>query len=183
MRRLFSFWKNKYRSYIFRAERKKDGCYIHPTAHLYNLKNIKLSRNAEIWENAVIRAYSSEVAIGENSQVGPQTILLSGDYGIKIGDNVMVGPHCVFAAGVHEYRDLTVPMRMAGSFSNGPIIVEDDVWIGANCTITDNVRISKGAIIGANSVVNKNVNAYDIVAGNPAKKIRSRIEKENENNN
>ncbi len=149
--------------------------FIHPTAILYNKKNILLEANAEIWEYAIFRAQGAQITIGENTQIGPYTIMLSGDNGIKVGKNVMVGPHCVFASGNHEYRNLEVPMRFAGSFSNGPIIIEEDVWIGANCTITDNVHIGKGAIIGANSVVNKDVQPYDIVAGVPAKKIKSRL--------
>ena len=160
---------------ILRRFRKKPAFSIHPTAILYNKKNILLEANSEIAEFVIFRAYTSQITIGEYSQVGPYTIMLSGDNGIKIGKNVMIGPHCVFAAGNHEYRNLEVPMRFAGSFSNGPIIIDEDVWIGANCTITDNVHIGKGAIIGANSVVNKDVQPYDMVAGVPARKIKSRL--------
>lgn len=88
----------------------------------------------------------------------------------------MVGPHCVLAAGNHEFRNLELPMIKAGSFSNGPIVIEEDVWIGANCTITDNVRIGKGAIVGANSLVNKDVQPYSIVGGVPARHISSRLD-------
>jgi acetyltransferase-like isoleucine patch superfamily enzyme len=154
---------------------KKTNYFIHSTALIYNKKNVLLDANAEIWEFAIFRAQEAQITIGENTQIGPYTIMFSGNYGITIGKNVMVGPHCVFASGNHEFRNLEVPMRFAGSFSNGPIIIEEDVWIGANCTITDNVRIGKGAIIGANSLVNKDVQPYDIVGGVPAKKIKSRL--------
>ena len=56
-----------------------------------------------------------------------------------------------------------------------PIIIEDDVWIGANAIILSGVTIGEGAIIGAGSVVTKNVEPYTIFAGNPAKKIKMRF--------
>jgi acetyltransferase-like isoleucine patch superfamily enzyme len=148
---------------------------IHPSAMVYNKENVLLAESSLVAEFVIIRAPLAKVEVGDNSQIGPFGVLLAGEHGIKIGDNVMIAPHCVIAAGNHEYRDLSVPMRFAGSFSDGPIIIEDDVWIGANCTICDNVKISKGAIIGANSLINKDVDAYDIVGGVPAKKISSRL--------
>lgn len=142
---------------------------------LYNKKNVILDITALICEYVIVRSPEAQLKIGANSQVGPFTVFFTGIYGITIGRDVMIAPHCVFAGGNHEYRNLDVPMIQAGSFSNGPIIIEDDVWIGANCTICDNVTIGKGAIVAANSVVNKSVDSYDIVAGVPAKKISSRI--------
>ena len=150
--------------------------HIHPTAKVYNRKNVLLAKSSLICEYVIIRAPIALLVVGENSQVGPFSVFFTGDSGITIGNDVMISPHCVFAAGNHEYRNLDVPMIQAGGFSNGPIIIEDDVWIGANCTICDNVRIGKGAIVGANSIVNKNVNSYDIVGGVPAIKISSRIQ-------
>jgi len=60
-----------------------------------------------------------------------------------------------------------------GSFV--PIVIEDDVWIGANATILKGVRISRGSIVGSGAVVTKDVPPYSIVGGNPAKIIRSRL--------
>lgn len=65
-----------------------------------------------------------------------------------------------------------------GSFSRGDIIVEHDVWIGANVTILDNVTIRTGAVVGAGSVVTKDVPPYAIVGGNPAKVIKYRFDTE-----
>ena len=67
-------------------------------------------------------------------------------------------------------------MRFSGDNSIGQIVIEDDIWLSPNCTITDVVTIKKGAIIAANSVNNKNVEEYDIVGGVPAKKINNRKE-------
>lgn len=149
---------------------------IHPSSLLYNKKNIIASKSSLIAEYAILRAPQSIIEIGDFSQIGPFSVLLSGEYGIKIGKYVMIGPNCVIAAGNHEFRDLSKPMRFSGSFSAGPIIINDDVWIGANCTIGDNVIIGKGVIIGANSYVNKNIEDYSIVGGVPARYISNRKE-------
>lgn len=150
--------------------------HIHPTAILYNKHNIKLHPKSLITEFVIVRAPLATLEIGENSQIGSSSVLLTGQYGIKIGANVMIAPNCVMAAGNHEYRNLDVPMMFAGDFSNGPIIIEDDVWVGANCTIADNVTIGKGAIISANSLVNKSIEPYAIAGGTPCKMLSSRLE-------
>ena len=144
---------------------------------LYNRKNIILHKSSLVCEYVIVRSPEAKLQVGENSQIGPFSVFFTGNHGISIGANVMISPHCVFAAGNHEYRNLEIPMISAGSFSNGPIVIEDDVWIGANSTICDNVRIGRGAVVAANSVVNKNVDAYDIVGGVPAAKISSRKSK------
>lgn len=167
---------NSWYLYNVKKELKNIALYhIHPTAKIYNKANVILDKSALICEYVIVRAPDAILRIGENTQVGPFSIFFVSHYGITIGNNVMIAPHCVFASGNHEYRNLDLPMIEAGDFSNGPIIIEDDVWIGANCTISDNVKIGKGAIIGANSLVNKNVASYDIVGGVPAQKISSRI--------
>lgn len=144
---------------------------IHPTAHLYFKNNIHLRTTSKIWENAIIRAPLASITIGEHSHIGVNNVILGGENGIEIGNYVMLGPNVVLAEGNHEYRDITKPMLLAGSFSNGKIILEDDVWIGANCTITDNVTIGTGSIVGANSVVTKSIPPFTIYAGVPAVKI------------
>ncbi len=171
IKRFFSFFLRK----LFKKELLNILSYhVHPTALLYGKKNIILATSSLICEYVIFRAPVSRIIIGDKSQIGPFCVLLSGENEIIIGDNVMVAPHCVIAVGNHEYKNLKVPMIAAGSFSNGPVIIEDDVWIGANCTICDNVKIGKGAIIAANSIVNKNVESYSIVGGVPAKIISTR---------
>jgi acetyltransferase-like isoleucine patch superfamily enzyme len=59
--------------------------------------------------------------------------------------------------------------------SKGDIIIEDDVWIGVNAVILGDVKIGRGAVVGAGSIVTKNIPPYAIVAGNPAKVIKQRF--------
>lgn len=170
--RIGRFLKRKIDSY---GELKAIISYnIHPSALIYNKRNVVLAKNCLICEHVIIRPPTAKLIVGENSQIGPFTVVFTGHYGVSIGDNVMIAPHCVIAGGIHEYRNLNLPMIKAGDFSKGPIIIEEDVWIGANCTITDNVTIGRGAIVAANSIVNKNVKPYSIVGGVPAKEISTR---------
>jgi len=163
--------------YYFKKIRKiltnKPITRIHKTAIIQN-KNIIMEDSSEIWEHVIIRKSENKITIGENSQIGPFCVIFGGS-DILIEKNVMIAPHCVISAGNHDYRQFAIPMRFAKSISDGKIVIEEDVWIGANCTITDNLTIGKGSVIGANSVVTKDIPPYSIAAGVPAKIINSRM--------
>lgn len=147
--------------------------FVHPTARLCDTGVIMMN-GSEIWEYVIVKGGGAKLRIGEHTQVGPFTVIFTGS-GVSLGNNVMISAHCVIASGDHDFMQTEKPMRFAGNVSKGPIVIEDDVWIGANCTITDGVRIGRGAVIGANSVVVKDVKPYDIVGGVPAKFIKSRL--------
>jgi len=147
--------------------------YIHKTAQLDKRRLITIADNVEIKDYVIIRPYANPVTIGEYTQINPFTVIYGGS-GVYIGNNVMIAPHCMIASGDHDFKQTEQPMRFAGFLSKGPIIIEDNVWIAANCTITDGVRIGKDAVIAANSVVTKDVEPYDIVGGVPAKVIGNR---------
>ena len=155
------------------AGRNGDSYYVHKTAQLERPELIKIGKGAEIKDYVIIRTYQGLVVIGENTQLNPFTVIYGGN-SIHIGNNVMIAPHCMIAAGNHDYVQTDIPMRFAGTVTKGPIVIEDNVWIGANCTITDGVRIGRDAVVAANSLVNKNVDPYAIVGGVPAKVIGSR---------
>jgi len=152
---------------------KSGGVSVHPTAILHRRERIQLGQRVQISEYAIIRAHEQSVRIGAFSQVGPFTVILGG-MGVTIGENVMIAPHVVIAAGNHDYLQTEKPMRFAGNLSEGPIVIEDNVWIGANVTITDGVRIGRDAVIGANSVVTHDVEAFDVVGGVPARVLLNR---------
>jgi acetyltransferase-like isoleucine patch superfamily enzyme len=166
----------------FKYEAKKRGFflfkknYISKKAILIGGKLITIKENAEIHDYVIIKTFTNPVVIGKNTQLNYFTVIYGGS-GVYIGDNVMIAPHCMIASGNHDYIQTKTPMRFSGSISKGPIIIEDDVWIGANCTITDGVVIGKGAVVAANSVITKNVAPYDIVGGVPARIINNRMQK------
>ena len=125
---------------------------------------------------AVIRAIggSGDVIIGPESFVGPHCVLYSGN-GIRLGTHVLLGPHVCIVPTNHEFARRDVHIRHQGFMpSRGGVVVEDDVWIGANSVILDGSYIEQGAIVAAGSVVRGRVSSYSIWGGVPAVKLRDR---------
>lgn len=113
----------------------------------------------------------SYIDIGHRSGLGINCHI----YGpVAIGDHVMMGPEVTILTSNHRYDRLDIPMMDQGGTEHLPVTIEDDVWIGTKVIILPGVRIGKGAIVGAGSVVTRPVPPYAIVAGNPARLIRFR---------
>lgn len=88
---------------------------------------------------------------------------------------MQTGPNVAFYVSNHNTVNSGIPMKEQG-YHEADIIIEDDVWIGANSVITSGVHIGRGAVIGAGSVVTKSIPPYTIAAGTPAKVIKIRPE-------
>jgi len=117
---------------------------------------------------------NGDVIIGANSYINSGTVLYSGN-GIRIGDNVLIAANCTLAPSNHQFARRDVPIRLQGfRASKGGIVIEDDVWIGANCVILDGAVLRKGCVVAANSVVRGELQAYSISAGTPATRIGER---------
>lgn len=142
--------------------------YVSSRSSIRNHKNISLGNKCQI--NPFVVLWPTKLIIGDNTQVNPGTSI----YGnVFIGTNVMIAPNCMIAGGNHNFSNLEIPMILQGSNEKG-IVIEDDVWIGANSIIVDGVLIGHGAIVAAGSVVVKDVNPFSIVAGVPAVQIKTR---------
>jgi virginiamycin A acetyltransferase len=116
------------------------------------------------------------VHIGKNSFINAGTVIFSGN-GVQIGEWVLIAPNCTLAPTNHAFESRDQTIRHQGFLpSKGGIIIERDVWIGANCTILDGAVLREGCIIGAGSVVRGEVEAFSIQAGNPLCKIGMRGE-------
>lgn len=126
----------------------------------------------------------NKVTAGRRSYGGLELwVFGGGDEGLKIGNFVSIADDVKFLlGGNHAYQGLSTFPFLTKYFatleagSKGPIVVEDDVWIGYNSTILSGVTIGQGAIIAAGSMVTKDVAPYTIVGGNPAKLIKHRFE-------
>ncbi len=117
------------------------------------------------------------VSMGENTYSNLGFRIVSDDYKlrVRIGDHVSIAPNVVLIVCssanngqlINEIKYVKERLHKADK-----IIIEDEVWIGANVTILPGIRIGKCSVIGAGSVVTKSVDPYTIVAGNPAKVLR-----------
>lgn len=133
-------------------------------------KSVKIGPNVFIL-NPQLVTIGNHVFIGDHSN-------LSGNIEIKIGDNVMFGPEVMIRGGDHNISQIGQPMRFVKSGGiNLPITIENDVWIGARAIILKGVRIGEGAVIGAGSIVTKDVLPYTINIGAPSKSIKCRFRK------
>lgn len=97
----------------------------------------------------------------------------SGGCEIKIGNNVLIGPYVVIRSQNHQYDNPNILIKNQGH-KGGQIIIEDDCWLASHVTVTSGCKIGKGSVIGANSVVTKNIAPYSVAFGSPAKFIRKR---------
>lgn len=121
--------------------------------------------------------YGDSIEIGSNSSIGPGAKILGIGWGgeLIIGNDVMMAPDVVIITSGHYHDDVNKPMNLQGSYTT-KVEIKDNVWIGMRCIILGGVTIGEGSIIGAGSVVTKDIPAYSIAGGVPAKVIKSRRE-------
>jgi len=136
------------------------------------IEMIKLGNACEIRENCFLFSGAGEINIGDRVFINVHTSILGGG-GVKIGNDVIISPNVVISSSGHNFSDTDMPIyQQNDTFKK--IIIEDNVWIGANCSILQGITIAKGSVIGAGSVVNSNIPENSIAVGNPAKVIKSR---------
>ena len=138
-------------------------------------QNTIIGRNVclQCWDKYKNESFYPELSIGHNSSIRDDGHITCCNK-ILIGNGVRIGPKVLIdnshGASTRELLELNPIERPL--FSKGPVIIEDNVWIGEKASIMPNVKIGKGAIIGANSVVTKDVSSYSIVGGNPARVLK-----------
>ncbi|MFM9913961.1 MAG: acyltransferase [Methylophilaceae bacterium] len=158
---------------------------ISPNARVSKLADIEDSTRGTriiIEDGAVVDAFVKikpvggvgNVRIGKNSYINSGVVIYSGN-GVDIGEGVLIAANCTFAPVNHEYRAKSKTiMEQRFQPSKGGIVVEDDVWIGANCVILDGAILRKGCVVGAGSLVKGELEAYSINVGNPIRKVGHR---------
>ncbi len=112
--------------------------------------------------------YGSNISVGENFYTNHNCVILDGGK-VEFGDNVLIAPNCIFTTAGHA---LDVQQRNEGLEIALPIKVGNNVWIGANVCVLPGITIGDNTIIGAGSVVNKDIPSGVVAAGNPCRVIR-----------
>lgn len=115
---------------------------------------------------------NSTIQIGDNVSVNQGSYVIARKK-ITIGRNTRIGEYSSIRDNSHIFDEPSIPVIEQG-FSSSDVVIEDDVWIGRCVTVMPGVRIGKGAVVGAHSVVTNSVPPYTIVAGVPAKVIGER---------
>ena len=134
---------------------------------------IRIGAHTQIYNFVTIKAVggSGDIVIGEHCYVNPTCVIYSGN-GVRLGDYVLLAAGVMLMPTNHEFGRRDIPIRCQGfAPSRNGILMEDDVWIGANSVILDGAHIARGAIIGAGSVVRGSIPSYEIWGGVPARKI------------
>lgn len=131
----------------------------------------RMGRNVTILEGAYLSNVSG-IEVGDNTSIGFGAIM-DGTAPIRIGRWVRMGPRVVMITTKHNFERRDVPIKEQGN-SSGPISIGDDVWLGAAVMIMPNVTIETGAVIGAGSIVTKDIPEYAIAVGNPARVVKMR---------
>lgn len=130
--------------------------------------HFSIGNYSTIEDFATVNNGLGSVTIGSHTRIGIGCVLIGP---VSVGNEVMLAQNIVLSGLNHNYQDVNLPISRQPC-TTAPIVVEDEVWIGANAVITAGVTIGKHAVVAAGSVVTKNVPPYSIVAGNPARVIK-----------
>jgi acetyltransferase-like isoleucine patch superfamily enzyme len=134
---------------------------------------ITLGNDIIISRNCVIQAKTATVTIGNSTDIGCNTVITSSG-GISIGSSVLIAGNCYIGGGRYRTDRVDIPMMEQGLYTKGPVIIGNDVWLGAGAIVLDGVQIGQGCVVGAGAVVTKNLPDYAIAVGTPAKVIAQR---------
>jgi acetyltransferase-like isoleucine patch superfamily enzyme len=173
--------ENKVRLQFASNIRLENGVYLDQNTYLHACPNgIVIGENSIVMTGSILHVYNfrnmphSGIKIGKNCLIGEYSVI-RGQGGVTLGDRVYTSPFTQILAVDHVIDNPALPIIDQGITAQG-IVIEDDVWIGSGAIITDGVHIGRGSVIAAGSVVTKDVPPHVIVAGVPAKLIRT-IEK------
>jgi len=150
--------------------RKERGAIIRKWARMDILPSntFYLGKNAIIEDYAVVNNNVGDVIIHDNALIGIACTLIGP---VSIGKDVLLAQNIVISGLNHGYEDIHTSIREQKVVTK-QVIIEDEVWIGANVSITSGVRVGKHSIIAAGSTVHKDVPSYSIVGGNPARLLK-----------
>lgn len=115
--------------------------------------------------------YSPKIVVGDGCCIGIRNSFACINK-IEIKNNVLFAGYVHVTDHSHGYEDVNIPIKKQRLISKGPVIIEDDCWLGFSCEILSGVHIGRHSIVAARAVVTKDVPPYSIVAGNPAKVVK-----------
>jgi len=143
-------------------------------ARLVCAKNISIGHRFSLMRYSALYACDGTLQIGDRVSINSNVLLDASENGrIIIGSDVLIGPNVVLRASNHVFKDKDRPINQQGH-TGGYILVQDDVWIGANVVVVPNVTIGAHAVVAAGAVVTSDVEPWTVVGGVPARVILRR---------
>ncbi len=132
------------------------------------LNKLLMRRKSNIEKWCVVNTWHGSVILGENSGIGIGSIVLGP---VTIGDNCSISQNCFISGQSHRYDNISKNLSEQG-LDVKEVVIEEHVWVGSNCVILRGVRIGKNSVIGAGSVVAKDIPPFSVAVGNPARTIK-----------
>ncbi len=129
---------------------------------------VSVGMGTKIEDRCVLNNGMGDICIGSRTLIGISDVIIGP---VQIGDDCILAQHVVLSGLDHGYRDPDIPPVKQPCLA-APIVIEDACWIGANAVIAKGVRLGRHSVVGAGSVVTRDVPAYCVAAGNPAKIIK-----------
>jgi len=138
---------------------------------------INIGDNTIVSRNVVLSCKNGDIKIGSGCTIGISTLVHAMEGSdVAMGNEVLIGAFSYFiGSGPYGTESLELPFKKQGMRPQGGIKIADNVWFGSHVQVLDGVTIGTGSIVGASTVVNKNVDDYAVVAGIPMRQIKSRI--------
>ena len=167
-------WQSELQAELSRLETVTfgEGCFVAEGAHIF----AEPGRDVVIEDGAKIGAdvfLHGPAVVGKNASINARCHMDGGVEGVRVGADARIGPGCNIYAFNHGFDDPDAPVRAQPVTSRG-VIIGEDAWLGACVCVTDGVTIGDHAVVGMGSVVTKDVPAWAVVAGNPAKVLGDR---------
>jgi acetyltransferase-like isoleucine patch superfamily enzyme len=131
-----------------------------------------LGRWTHLGVDTCLRCHEGTLSLGDKSVLA-RDVSINCYLDVEIGDSALIADAVYISDFDHNFADLTIPIKDQG-ISKSRVRIDRDVWLGTKVTVSRGVRIGEGAVVGANSVVTRDLPAYAIAVGAPARVIRDR---------
>lgn len=175
-RRFWRYVQNAKNKLIFGAYGRN--VYILPGVRIVRPRHVSIGDNVTIGNDTDIYVHPLQrdskeliIQIGNNVHIGRNNII-GARWSIILEENVLIGPHVMIGDHSHQYEDVDIPVKLQKVTKAGPVRIERDSWIGANVFILPNVTVGRHAVVGANAIVNRDIPAFSVAVGIPARVIK-----------